>query len=231
MEIRDFAPVPRWTLLYHGTNASTASHTAASTGRAGRVVEVDVAARRAPSAHGTSTSEPMSCGGSALRTLIAGGSACRTAGGFPASTDGLRRRDLASDSAPDSTRRRGGAARLQLALLGARAPQGAGAAASALARRELAGAAAQQLDGVGRAGERVGDRRRRRGPRRRRSAAPSARRRAAERRGRRCCRAAARRSRAAASAAVAERMVRLFMDSMVRRRTSIMSNDELLAMA
>ena len=28
----DFAPVPRWTLLYQGTNASTASHTAASTG-------------------------------------------------------------------------------------------------------------------------------------------------------------------------------------------------------
>ena len=32
VEIRDFAPVPRWTLLYHGTNASTASHTAAITG-------------------------------------------------------------------------------------------------------------------------------------------------------------------------------------------------------
>ena len=32
VEIRDFAPVPRWTLLYHGTNASTASHTAVITG-------------------------------------------------------------------------------------------------------------------------------------------------------------------------------------------------------
>ena len=32
VEMRDFAPVPRWTLLYHGTNASTASHTAARTG-------------------------------------------------------------------------------------------------------------------------------------------------------------------------------------------------------
>ena len=47
VETCDFAPVPRWTLLYHGTNASTASHTAAITGRAGGVVEVDVAAQRA----------------------------------------------------------------------------------------------------------------------------------------------------------------------------------------
>ena len=28
----DFAPLPRWTLLYQGTNASTAAHTSAITG-------------------------------------------------------------------------------------------------------------------------------------------------------------------------------------------------------
>ena len=32
VDTRDLAPVPRCTLLYHGTNASTASHTAARTG-------------------------------------------------------------------------------------------------------------------------------------------------------------------------------------------------------
>jgi hypothetical protein len=32
VETCDFAPVPRWTLLHHGTNASTASHTSAMTG-------------------------------------------------------------------------------------------------------------------------------------------------------------------------------------------------------
>ena len=32
VDTRDFAPVPRCTLLYHGTNASTAAHTSAITG-------------------------------------------------------------------------------------------------------------------------------------------------------------------------------------------------------
>ena len=32
VETWDFSPLPRWTLLYQGTNASTASHTAAITG-------------------------------------------------------------------------------------------------------------------------------------------------------------------------------------------------------
>ena len=30
VETRDFAPLPRWTLLYQGMNASTASHTSGS---------------------------------------------------------------------------------------------------------------------------------------------------------------------------------------------------------
>jgi hypothetical protein len=32
VDIRDFAPLPRCTLLYHGTNASEAAHTSVITG-------------------------------------------------------------------------------------------------------------------------------------------------------------------------------------------------------
>jgi hypothetical protein len=32
VDTTDFAPLPRWTLLYHGTNASTAVQTSAITG-------------------------------------------------------------------------------------------------------------------------------------------------------------------------------------------------------